>query len=171
MKSRLIQLIALSVLIAGSVFGAYPEEDAKSVRLDLVMDEHTFNEAEVGGEIGFAVAVFNIDQLGLFANYKGYNGQQFKSIGVFVEENYLANKPVNPFIGAGVGYAWTEPKNADTDKDVYFRLQAGLKVPLSKHMAISAMLSYSICSDDIFLEDEALTDNIIELSLGMRFYY
>ena len=108
----MIQWTTLLVILLGSVFGAYANENAElhTIRLDVTFDEHSIDQSEVGGELGFAVPMYMIDQLGLFGCYKGYNAQQLKSLGVFIEETYLSSKPINPFLGVGVAYAWTEPK-------------------------------------------------------------
>ena len=174
MKRRMIQWATILVVLAGAVFGAYANENEElhTIRLDITFDEHSVDQSEVGGELGFAVPMYKIDQLGVFGNYKGYNAQQFKSLGLFIEETYFASKPVNPFLGVGVGYAWTEPKGEDTEIDsVYFRFQGGFKIPINKRMAISAMIMYSVSSDEIFLNDQSVEDKIIEGNIGMRFYY
>jgi hypothetical protein len=165
--------IILVLITAGTTWGGYPDENSKAVRLDLLMDEHTFKESEVGGELGFGVAMFQIDQLGLFANYKGYNGLEFKSLGLFVEENYLVSYSIHPFLGTGVGYAWADPNEDNgTEKSVYFRFQGGLKMPVIKNRAALALtLMYSVSPNDIFLDKNKLEDSKIEVNLGMRFYY
>ena len=38
-------------------------------------------------------------------------------------------------------------------------------------MAVSAMIMYSVSSDEIFLNDHSVEDKIIEANIGMRFYY
>jgi len=174
MKSRMMQWATILVVLMGSVYGTYANENTElhTIRLDMTFDEHTLDQTEVGGELGFAVPMFMIDQLGLYGSYKGYNAQQYKSLGLFVEETYLKTLPVHPFLGVGVGYAWVEPKNTDSEvENVYFRFQGGVKVPINKHMAVSAMLMYSVSSKDIFLDNQSLEDKIVEVNIGMRFYY
>jgi len=170
MKMRSLLLI-LSGVVASAGWAEFLDEDTKGLRVDLVLDENSFDYSNWGVEGGFGVSLFPLDEVGIFAGYRENDSRTALSGGVFVEENYPIDAALVPFAGLAAGYGETDSDYGEEEGDVFVRVQGGLKFLFSDNKAVALTLSYSASPSEIFPGDRDPADHAIDLRLGMRFYY
>lgn len=172
MKRTFVAVATVLLVAAASSQAGYLEEDTQTIRADVVFDSETFDSANVGLELGVGTALYSLDDVGLFGSASVTEDKdRFKSVGIYVEENYPIALGLAPFAGVGVGYGWQDVDGGNAAEDIFGRVQGGLNVILSESVALSGAVRYAFASNDLFLRDGELRDSRVEVTFGIRFYY
>jgi opacity protein-like surface antigen len=91
-------------------------------------------------------------------------------IAAFAEYNFDQGNEVVPFVGASVAYKYLDLEDVDSDNAVVGTVSAGVKYFLAENVAIRAAANASIASEDVYADDDDVTDNDFNVTLGMAFY-
>lgn len=104
-------------------------------------------------------------------------GMDHVSVGGFTEFNFRRDRQWVPFVGGGLSLF-----SADFDDDislaseldddgVVFEVEGGAKWFLRDYMAFTISIDFQLATDDIFLVDEEIEDNLSSINIGMRYYF
>lgn len=121
-------------------------------------------------------------EIGVRAVGSDLGGIERFNFSAFTEYNFNRSSNVVPYIGTSVGVAsvsFDGLKNIDTsttlspndDTSTVFGVQAGVKWFIRPYMAISTSIGFDVSTDDIYLADDSLEDNLTRFRLGLRYYF
>ena len=121
-------------------------------------------------------------EVGLRALGSDLSGIERFDFSVFTEYNFNRQSNIVPFLGASVGVAtvsfdgFSDFESTSTlapnDEDsTVFSFQGGIKWFIRPYMAISSSIAFNVSTDDIYLADNALQDNLTRFRFGLRYYF
>lgn len=160
------------LLLAGSAFADYLDENTRVLKLDLIVDSNSFDDSLLGVEAGFGVAIFDQSVVGLFLGAaENESDGSFRFGGLEVEEHYRIHNRIIPFAGAAAGFASTDLPDQERQDGFMGRLAAGVKLKLSESWSLSAAFRYWLATDYIFIDGETTDRARADVAAGLRFIY
>ena len=92
-------------------------------------------------------------------------------LGAFAEYNFDLGTEVVPFVGASIDYANAEIDEFDSDENaIVLGVRGGVKCFIAENIAISGQAVIEQATEDIYAEQDGVSDNDFRLELGMRFF-
>jgi hypothetical protein len=137
--------------------------EGTAFKMDLNYAYFVIDRLSIGGRFSFADNDFdNFYSLGLSSEY---NFQLPASV------KPLFGTDLVPFLGAYVDYRRASFSGLSDESAGVLGGETGIKFFLTDSMALALSLVGEWASEDIFVDEEELTDLSLFLELGMRFYF
>jgi len=163
------------VMMTAAASAEFLLKDSQSVRLDYVFDDDLGPDDGHGFEIGFGTAVFELDDLAIAYTYIDADAVDHQQLVLSAHEYYpIRDFPVVPFVGAAIGYGWTDISGTESDPDaLVMRLEGGAAIRLCDYFSLFASARFNYATSDIFPDDSLtnLRDTNWNFAFGARFYY
>jgi len=170
MKKLITTMMGISMIAASSygvmisegtrelvLEGSYDFESAAGSALDLNVKLGYFvlDGIEVGGLVGVSDDDFSTDW----------------RIGAFAEYNVDLGEPIVPFVGVSTGWLRFDPDVGSSEDTIFLGAEAGAKYFIAENIAISLSYQFTWADEDVFVEDDKVTDTDHRIVLGMRFFF
>ena len=179
--SALLGIAAPAVLAQG---GEQPllNQGSKELALSGTIEVPEFEEIDFDIDVSYGYFVRDGWEIGARALGSDLGGIERFNFSGFTEYNFNRSSNIVPFLGASVGLATVDFNsfgNIDTDSTLapndgdstVFGVQAGIKWFIRPYMAISTSIGFDVSSEDIYLADNALKDNLTRFRIGLRYYF
>jgi len=151
------------------------------------------HEIAIGGKLDFQsgsgtafnldlrFAYFVIDRLsvGSRVTFGNNDFENHFSGGLLSEYNFrlpagfrpLFGTDLVPYVGALLDYRQAHFSGLDDESAIVLGGEAGLKFFLTDASAITLSLVGELASEDVYVDDEEVTDKDLNMQIGMRFYF
>lgn len=137
--------------------------EGTAFRMDLNYAYFVIDRLSIGGRFSFADNEFdNFYSLGLSTEY---------NFGLPDSVKPLFGTDLVPFLGGYVDYRRASFSGLSDESAAVLGGETGVKFFLTDTMALALSLVGEWASEDIYVDDEELTDLTLFLDLGMRFYF
>lgn len=170
MKKLFVGLMTLCLAAPG--FAQFMETDTKVLKLDVFVDEDAFDDEYIGLEVGFGVALYDLDKVGLFGGgAETKDDLNFQFVGLEIEEHYPIGMGLIPFAGLAAGYSHAELKGIKERDGFFGRAHGGVKIPITRNIVMAGMIRFWLAPEDVILDDGDLNDNRWDVAAGVRWLY
>jgi hypothetical protein len=178
MKNSLRMAVGI-VLVAAGANAELLAKDTRSVRVDYLYDDEALGDSAHGAELGFGVALYDLDDVAIFVSHVENGDMEMQTLGLSIEENWpiAGLHGLMPWAGAGAGYGWLDVSGDgiganDVDKGGWFaRVEGGLKLVMCDYFAFNASARLHYSTHEIYAAEDELEDTNWDFALGVRFYY
>ncbi|NLB65813.1 MAG: porin family protein [Lentisphaerae bacterium] len=171
--------LAIIAMAPAAMGAALITQGSNELGLSGFLDFQSGLGTDVNIEVRYAY--FVIDRASLGGKFCLRNNEFFRyfTIGVSGEYNFklpneyrpLFGTDLVPFVGAAVDYRYSNVKYMDDESAVVFGAEGGVKFFLTDTTAITVSLRGEIATEDVFVDDDEITNRDLQLLLGMRFYF
>jgi opacity protein-like surface antigen len=169
MRKCIVLLIIAALATASQA--ASLKQGTREVAVSGEWNSQANDLAQIQLELGQFVAD-NIE-VGVGGGYAGNNDTDTWNVNAFAEYNFDLGSEVVPFVGLGVGYSDTSTDLGGADADANAGTvagEAGVKYFLCDNVAIFGSAEYDWATDDVYPDEDKLSDQNFQLNIGMRFY-
>lgn len=182
--------VLMSLLLSVSATSLYAQDNGqpmlqqgtKELALSGTIEIPEIDELDFDIDASYGYFIRNGWEIGVRALGSDLGGIERFNFGGFTEYNFNRRTNMVPFIGASVGIATVSfdgLSNIDTtstlapndENSTVFGIQAGVKWFVRPYMAISTSIGFDVSTDDIYLADDSLEDNLTRFRLGLRYYF
>jgi hypothetical protein len=177
-----IAVAALSLLAPFS----YAQQDeplldkgTRELALSGTIEIPEFEEVDYDIDVSFGYFVADGWELGVRAVGAEIGESERFDFSLFTEYNFNRQSNVVPYIGASVGVATVDFDDFDVgttltpedDESTVFGIQGGIKWFVRPYMAVTTSIAFNVSTEDIYLADNELQDNLTRIRLGLRYYF
>ncbi|MCE9615743.1 MAG: outer membrane beta-barrel protein [Lentisphaerae bacterium] len=163
---------AMVVACSLSAVAANLDQGTKELRLDGDIDFDTAAGDSIQLDMGLGYFVADNLEVGGVAGLADDDRLTLWRLGAFGELNLpVEDLPVVPFVGAGLAWAYADPDRGDSEDALVLGLAGGAKYFVTEDLAIALQLNYQFASEDIFDEEDGLSDTNWDFTLGLRYYF
>jgi len=171
---KTIALCFVALLSAFTARAATIAYNTEEVRLNGRLELDTYAGTATAIELGYGYFIQDYIEVGGFAGYEGDDFVTSFYAGGFGEFNLDTDSELVPFAGAQLRLINSEfdlPLNDDSAFAPALGVYLGAKYFLYENCAISARFLFEGATDDVFADDEDVTDTNFTIDLGLRFFY
>lgn len=162
----------LMVACTATVMAQNIDQGTKELRLDGSIDFDTGAGEEIVLDVGLGHFVVDNVELGGVVGVANNDLITVWRLGGFGELSFpMQDAPLVPFVGAGLAWAYADPDIGDSEDAMVLGLAAGVKYFLTDDVAISTQVNFEYASEDIFLEDDDISDTNWDITLGLRYFF
>jgi hypothetical protein len=145
-------------------------EGTREIVVEGLFDPDTINDQQVDLSLGYGVFIQDNVEVGAEVFGSDNDAVGTWGVGAFGEYNFDQGSELVPFVGAGVSWQNVDVDDGESADAVVGEVKGGVKYFLASNVAISADVSWAIASDDIYVEQDDVSDTDLTVNLGMRFY-
>jgi hypothetical protein len=185
MKHSRILLMVTGTLAAGPVLAQGNDYEAP------MLDQGT-REASIAGRIELpeldeidydldaSYGYFFRDgwEVGIQISAADFGGDDRVELAGFTEYNFRRTQRWVPYVGGSIGLISadfgenvTVGSPIEDDDGLVFDVEGGVKYFLRSYMAVSMGIDFKFATEEVFLTDEAIEDNLTSIKFGMRYYF
>jgi opacity protein-like surface antigen len=158
------------------------DQGTKELALSGIIEFPEFEEVDFDLDVSYGYFFKDGWEVGLRALGSDLSGIERFDFSLFSEYNFNRQSNIVPFLGASVGVASVSFDGFDDfessttlapndDESTVFSLQGGIKWFVRPYMAVSTSIAFNVSTDDIYLADNELKDNLTRFRLGLRYYF
>lgn len=162
--------LACCVLIAGAVHAASLSEGTQEIVVSGLFDPDAAFDSQLDLDIKYGKFIQDDLEIGAEGAVSDNDAISTYGIGGFAEYNFEQGTELVPYVGASVGWASVDPDHGDSADALYFGVLGGAKYFLAENVAILGNVQFEWATEDVYPEDNELSDTDLTLNLGMAFY-
>ena len=172
MMKKVLGMLAITVCCAGLAAGQTLTAGNQELVVGGLLDPDTAADTQFDLSVKYGYFVADYLEVGGAAAISDNDAISTYGIGGFVEYNFDLGTEVVPYVGAGLGWYNVEYDIIDEDNDaIEFAGYGGVKYFIVQNIAISGELEYDWASEEIYPEDDDISDTNLQLNLAMRFFF
>lgn len=179
LSTALLSILATSSLLAQESDAPLLSQGTRELALNGTIELPEFEEVDFDIDASFGYFIRDGWEVGVRALGADIGGIERFSFSGFTEYNFNRDSNTVPYLGVAVGLADVNFENLEFDSTLrpndgdstVFGIQAGIKWFIRPYMAISTSISFDASSDDIYLTDDSLKDNLTRIRIGLRYYF
>lgn len=162
--------LVLCTLVAGAVHAASLKQGTQEIVVEGLFDPDAPGDQQLDLSITYGQFIQDNLEVGVEGSFSDNDLLSTYGIAGFAEYNFDQGTELVPFVGAGIGWINTDPDEGSSEDAVAVSVSAGVKYFLAENVAIRADVTYTWASEDVFLEDDDVSDTDLAVNLGMAFY-
>ena len=181
LTASLMCLIASPLLAQDEVIPLL-DQGTRELALSGTLEFPEFEELDFDLDISYGYFFKDGWEVGVRALGSDLSGIERFDFSVFSEYNFNRQSHIVPFLGGSVGVASVSFDGFDdfdststlapNDEDsTVFSIQGGIKWFIRPYMAVSSAIGFNVSTDDIYLADNELKDNLTRFRFGLRYYF
>ncbi|MBT8148060.1 MAG: hypothetical protein KJN90_14475 [Gammaproteobacteria bacterium] len=179
MTAALLSSLAVFPLYAQDEVAPLLSQGTKELALSGTIEFPEFEEVDFDIDASYGYFVRDGWELGVRALGADIGGVERFSFSGFTEYNFNRDSNIVPYLGASVGLADVNFENLEFDSTLrpndgdstVIGFQGGIKWFVRSYMAISMSISFNTSTEDIYLTDDNLKDNLTRFRIGLRYYF
>ena len=165
-----LAIVSISAM-AASGFAATLLQDTQEVIVEANFDPDTASGSHY--DLSLAYGYFIADYLEVGGRFVWSDDDfiQASSLGAFAEYNFDLGTEIVPFAGVSLDYAAVEIEDLNSDENaIVLGITGGAKFFIAENVAISAAAVIEQATEDIYAEEDDVSDSDIRLEVAMRFF-
>lgn len=178
MKKYILLVLTAVMVVSSANAAALLDKGSSELAISGWLDFDTADGTEVDLELRYGY--FLLDRFSVAGLFDTRDSKHSKiyAIGAIAEYNFTLPEgwrpaigtDLVPYVGGGLSYAYADVLGFDDDAFI-FRGDLGVKFFLTDSAAVTLALVGSWATDDIYADDDELTDLDLQMQLGMRLYF
>jgi len=172
MRRMMIGAMALC-LLAGGAQAAMLGAGTRELALEGSLDTDGANGTELDLSVGYGYFVMDcVEILGEVALFSSDDVKMY-GLGGTAEYNIDMGTQIVPFVGVGAGFMKVEVDNGgDFDEDAFvLGADLGVKYFIVDNVAVSGSFFAQWATEDIYPEEDEMSDMDYGLQVGLRFFF
>lgn len=158
------------------------DQGTKELALSGTIEFPEFEKVDFDLDVSYGYFFKDGWEVGVRALGNDLGGIERFDFSVFSEYNFNRQSNIVPFLGISVGVAKVSFDGFDDfdssstlapndEKSTVFSVQGGIKWFVRPYMAVSTSIAFNTSTDDIYLADNELQDNLTRFRFGLRYYF
>lgn len=173
MKNLLLCLTALT-LTTGSAAANMLGQGTQTLRISGLFDPDTEAGSRFNLDVGFGYFVADYVEIGLAVSIFSDDFVDAYALGGYGEFNFDTATAFVPFVGLSLrfinsDFSYGELKESSSAG--VLGLYGGSKYFITESLALTATLGVDVATDDVFTEEDDITNTDFRFDLGLRFYF
>lgn len=168
---KLLALLAATTMLTTQVHAAAIALGTQELRLNGGIDFDSPVGTDIGLNLGYGYFVADYLEIGGLFTVSDNDLVSTLGLGGFVEYNIETETDIIPFVGGQLRYLYADVEIAGNESAFALGLYAGTKFFVTTDLAITPRLFFEIATEDLYLEDDKVSDTDFGIDLGLSYFF
>ena len=172
MKKCITTIVTL-VLTTGFASAVSLPEGTKAIQFSGSLDLDSADGTVIDFNLGYGVFVVDQVEVGVRGNIYDSDSATRWGLGAFSEYNWIMETAWVPYAGLALDYQDSDVNigAGTTDNALQVGGRVGVKYFLTEGLAIDSAYVFNWATEDIYLEDQSVSDTESLFAFGLRYYF
>lgn len=163
-------VLAMIAALASASQAASLSEGTKEIVIEGLFDPDALGDSQLDLDLAYGYFIQDNLEVGALATVSDNDAISTYGLGGFVEYNFDQGTELVPFVNGHAGWINADPEEGESQDAGFLGASVGAKYFLAENIAVSADVTYDWATEDVYFEDDDVSDTDLTINLGMRFY-
>jgi hypothetical protein len=171
---RTLIIALLTVGLAGMAAAANVDAGSYEVRTSGNIEFQSSAGTRIDLEFGIGHFLVDLLEAGAIGGIFDDDDASRWKLGGFVEYNFVTETPFFPYVGGVLSLSGADLKignDSENNTAIELDTRAGVKYFLTEDLALDALLSLQMATDDLYLDDRDAQKHNWRILFGLRYFF